>query len=66
MNIVRCRSCDASIVWMRTQLGKLMPVDTEGVDEGELEFDLAGAPLFNSHNHTSHFTTCPNADEWRK
>ena len=65
MNVTRCKSCDESVIWMRTARGKMMPVDVEGVDEGELEFDLDGTPLFNSDNHTSHFSTCPQADDWR-
>lgn len=46
-----CRSCGADILWCITKKGKKMPVDLppDGSDEPT----------------TSHFATCPNADEHR-
>lgn len=65
--VSRCRSCDESIVWMRTNTGKNMPVDADTVDEADLETTEDGAPLFDHQKgHVSHFATCPHADEHRR
>lgn len=49
-NRAECRSCGAPILWCVTARGKKMPVDVPADDEPT----------------TSHFATCPNAQEWRK
>lgn len=56
--VARCRSCDARILWMKTDRGKNMPVDW---DEHSV-----GKERFNPKTMTSHFATCPNADTHRK
>lgn len=65
-----CRSCDASIVWMRTVNDKNIPVDTDTVDEENLEWTTGDhgnqVPVFDPSEHTSHFATCPNADQHRR
>jgi hypothetical protein len=53
-----CRSCGASIVWLKTTRGSLMPVDAGSVKAGDVEFD--------SKQHVSHFASCQQADQWRK
>jgi hypothetical protein len=53
--VVPCRSCKAPIVWIRTALGKRMPVNYERVN--------GCCPPASG---TSHFATCPNASDWRK
>lgn len=63
--ISRCRSCDASIVWMITNTGSRMPVDADSVDESELEW-FSGFPVFDPQEHQSHFATCPNANQHRR
>jgi len=55
---VRCRSCDQYIVFLPTASDKTMPVDAESVAEGDEEF--------NPKVHVSHFSTCPEADKFRK
>lgn len=71
----RCRSCGASVYWVLTGSGALMPVDVDPVDGGNVRFvaqdlvevvgpleaELGDRPLF-----VSHFATCPNADEHRR
>lgn len=57
-NFSKCRSCQASIVWMKTARGANMPVDADSVDEGD--------DLFDHTRHVSHFATCPNAAQHRK
>lgn len=45
-----CRSCHAPILWCVTARGKKMPVDPPTDDEPT----------------TSHFATCPEANQWRR
>lgn len=73
MNTSICRSCGERILWAKTQKGKLMPIDAEPVEGGNLSFDddgrvvvhgqavLGGDPLYQSH-----FVSCVNADEHRR
>lgn len=56
--IVRCSSCRARIIWLKTSKGKNMPVDADTVEPEDNEFDPS--------RHTSHFATCPNANQHRK
>lgn len=54
----KCRSCDQYIVFLKTAKGSNMPVDAESVTEGDEEFD--------PKVHVSHFSTCPEADKFRR
>lgn len=73
-----CRSCQAPIRWATTARGKAMPLDPRPTSDGNVVLDNQGAavvladealaamrdggvPLF-----TSHFATCPNANEHRR
>jgi hypothetical protein len=56
--IVRCSSCRAQIIWLKTPAGKNMPVDADTVEPEDTELDLS--------RHKSHFATCPNANQHRK
>lgn len=66
----RCRSCDASVVWMKTINDKAIQVDVDSVDEADLEWTsgrFGPVPVFDSKiGHISHFATCPDRDSWRK
>jgi hypothetical protein len=58
--MANCRSCGAEIAWVRTEAGKMMPVDIDVVDiqkekDGEVFIVMK-----------SHWGTCPDAKEWRK
>lgn len=58
----RCKSCGAEIYWIKTKAGKDMPVDADSVDP-----TTQGKPtIFDPTVMTSHFVTCPNADQHRK
>lgn len=57
---VRCSSCGAPIVWFRTRAGKKMPVDASSCEPTDAEHQL------DLSRHRSHFSTCPEADNWRK
>lgn len=75
----RCRSCDAPLIWATTEAGKKMPLDRTPDPQGIV---LAYQDTFGTwhcrawtpgeHYHppeqqySSHFATCPNADQHRK
>jgi hypothetical protein len=62
--------------WAKSKSGKLMPVDLEPVEGGNIELTEDGDVLLatyvkpNSHpfqdRFVSHFSTCPNAATHRK
>ena len=54
----RCKSCQAEIIWIRTERGHLMPVNAETVGPDD--------KVFKPGAHISHFATCPNADKHRR
>jgi hypothetical protein len=65
MEVVRCKSCNAEISWILTASGRAMPVDAKPekrivIDRGA---QYSGRVL---DTYTSHFATCPHADQHRK
>ena len=64
----RCRSCNAEVVWARTKAGKLNPMqlDARGtwviVDGTARTMELGDTGPY----YSSHFATCPQANDWRK
>lgn len=72
----RCRSCDQLIAWCLTPKGKRMPVDPEPDPDGNvivwsaLGQQRCRVVKTDEHVHgmryTSHFATCPHADEHRR
>jgi len=66
MNVSRCRSCHAEIVWLKTVGGKNMPIDADFMAKiGDLDDD---APEFNYADHADgvHWKSCPHADQHRR
>jgi hypothetical protein len=59
MKPIECRSCGASIVFLKTSTGKNMQVNAETVSAGDTEFEPAAG-------HESHFASCSNADGHRR
>lgn len=72
-----CRYCHAPIIWARTHASKLMPVDPDEHEDGNIMLtrSAAGTPqatvlgpgdmLFmpdGATRHMPHFATCPNYD----
>jgi len=56
--LCRGKDCGADIVWLVTKAGKAIAVDAEQVEEGDDQFEYG--------RHIAHFTTCPNADDFRR
>lgn len=48
----QCRSCDGFVIWVRTPSFKNMPVDPR--------------PDAKTGLYVSHFSTCPEAGDWRR
>jgi hypothetical protein len=50
-----CRSCDAQVVWARTDAGKAIPLS------------LDAARSINGVRYAlTHFSDCPHSSDWRK
>ena len=62
MNIRKCKSCGAQILWANTANGKRAPLDYPGEKRMVIENDVA---VFKP-TYTSHFATCPHAREHRR
>lgn len=74
-----CRSCGAQIIWAVTTSGRRMPVDAAPVPNGNVALCPHPSPGHAPTAHivspqaeahqddrfTSHFATCPHADEHR-
>jgi len=56
--IQHCRSCNAEILFVETAKGHMMPVNYKPEFENDKEYDKT--------KHISHFSTCPEADKFRK
>jgi hypothetical protein len=59
MDIVRCKSCNAKMVWLKTVNGKNIPVDADTIWNKK-------AKIFDPDIMKTHFITCPHAKKWRK
>lgn len=57
LDMPRCKTCKASIIWMKTKVGKNMPVNFDDEIKTETEFD--------PKRMVSHYATCPDADKFR-
>lgn len=74
-----CRSCNAPIWWGRTDSNKLIPIDAEPADNGNImrtgertEWGTAPRvtvqipPGFDGDRYLSHFVTCEHAAAHRR
>lgn len=65
-----CKSCGAAIVWVRTESGRVMPVDLHPTNRGNVVIRngvaYVGAQQDDAPRYTSHFATCPDAEGWRR
>lgn len=70
----RCRSCGAPVRWVPTEAGRSMPLDAEPSDRGNVELRAGVAvvvdpdqpTLTGEPRYVAHFSTCPDADRWRR
>lgn len=58
----QCKSCQAPIVWMKTNRGKNIAVDVDSLPDS---FNYDEGAAFDRGNMTCHFETCPNASQHR-
>ena len=75
----RCKSCTAEVFWARTASGKLIPIDADPVEGGNVHIVTRRAdgtpatvrvaiqdePHPGYDTYVSHFATCPDAREHR-
>lgn len=62
----KCRSCGAKIMWVKTAKGKNMPINYDPDLAHEFVGEKGTKPEFDRDRMTSHFETCPNADDHRR
>lgn len=80
MNVVKCRSCPALVVWAaHRRTGKPAPLDAEPTNKGNCVLDGDGkyhvlgkleerqaAVLNGVELRTNHFQTCDNPERFRR
>lgn len=64
-----CKTCQAPVLWVKTEGGKNIPLDGKKVANGNI--DMIGGlayvvPPDGSDRYISHFVTCPQAEEHRR
>lgn len=57
--ILKCRSCNAPIVFLKTAKEKTIPVNAETVKPDDKLYDA-------KFGHISHFATCPDAAKFSR
>lgn len=58
MNIAKCKSCGAEIVYLQTKKGNNIPCNANTVDSEDV--------IYDSKKHRTHFSDCPDAIKFRK
>lgn len=79
MKTSACKKCEAPMIWTKTEAGKNMPLDADPADNGTfclLESPDDGSPLavhrtktpadYDGEFYMPHWSTCPEADSFRK
>lgn len=71
-----CRACQAPVLWLKTPKGRSMPLDATPNPEGNVVIKDGLAvvltavemadPLLGQRRFQAHWSTCPNAAEFRK
>lgn len=56
--IVRCKACNARIIFLMTSSGKKMPVDADTVD--------AEDEVYEQGKHVNHWGTCSDPERFKK
>jgi len=60
----QCKSCGKPIYWAKTQAGKLAPINADFKALKTLSIDGETLQLLGAY--ASHFSTCPQANQFRK
>ena len=55
---MKCKSCGAEIVYLKTKNGKIIPINADTIQGKETVYD-------HKIDHVSHFATCRDAGAWR-
>lgn len=74
----KCRSCGAEVKWVELSSGKYHPCDPGKVhidtipgsaklvtDAGKIISHKDNVPFEEGYGYQSHFSSCPDADDWR-
>lgn len=75
-----CRKCGEPMIWVRTRSGKSMPLDADATERGDFYIAEGKDGKLEGHHrggypgklpedvplYTSHFSTCPHADSFRR
>jgi hypothetical protein len=62
---MKCRSCNAEIIWVTMESGKKLPVDKDSIKK---RLVISDDEKFGAMRKVgvAHFETCPNASQHRK
>lgn len=61
IKITKCKSCGASITWIKTKNGRVLRVMVfKNPSPSGLQ------PIINGKGYISHFATCPYANKYRR
>lgn len=77
IKLSKCRSCGAEMMWARAEnSGKRIPLDAEPTPTGNVILCGYGEDVVcrylkkdephDGNRYTSHFASCPQAQQWRK
>jgi hypothetical protein len=69
-----CRGCPAKIFWVKTDAGKMMPVDAEPTTTSSDAYVLygpdgkrvTGPPGSSRTGHVPHWSTCPVREQFKR
>jgi hypothetical protein len=63
-----CRSCGAPVFWAKTKSGKSGIFDWEAAPDGHFVLGEDGMAHYDTRagKYVSHFSTCPDAERWRR
>jgi hypothetical protein len=62
----KCRSCQADVTWYKTQAGKWLPFNGAPTPQVQQELLADDSSIGFLPASAAHWTTCPDADAWRK
>lgn len=73
MSTTTCKSCGAEIIWAKTRMGKVMPLDAKPSPNGNMAYAAGETHAYTEADaklhrdrYTSHFATCPDHQQWRQ